>query len=76
MERGGKMSVDLFKPYRIGTLELKNRFVRSLVGDTWADDSRDVTSDSLACYCGLTQGRVGLIEAGNATISLHAHILP
>ena len=37
------MSINLFQPYRIGKLELRNRFVRSPIGDTTADDNGDVT---------------------------------
>jgi 2,4-dienoyl-CoA reductase-like NADH-dependent reductase (Old Yellow Enzyme family) len=70
------MSIDLFQPYKIGKLEIRNRFVRSPCGDTWADDFGNVTVDSLSYYGKLASGGVGLIEAGNAAISKHAHVPP
>ena len=30
--------IDLFKPYKIGDLEIRNRFVRSATTSAWADD--------------------------------------
>ena len=44
------MSIDLFKPYRVGSLELKNRFVRSATWDATADNSGVVTDTSVALY--------------------------
>lgn len=70
------MSVDLFKPYKIGKLELKNRFVRSPVGDTLADDAGKVTDESIAFYKKLAEGGVGLIEAGVTAISPHGLVPP
>ncbi len=63
------MSTKLFDPYRIGSLELKNRFVRSATRDAMADDSGAVTGDSLVLYRGLGQGGVGLIVTGHAFVS-------
>ena len=63
------MSTDLFEPYRIGRLELKNRFVRSATGDRIADSSGAVTNDSVALYRKLGQGGVGLIMTGHAFVS-------
>jgi len=63
------MSTDLFEPYRIGRLELKNRFVRSATGDRTADSSGAVTDGSVALYRKLGQGGVGLIMTGHAFVS-------
>ena len=61
--------VELFEPYRIGRLELKNRFVRSATWDAIADYAGAVTDDSIALYRQLARGRVGLILSGFAFIS-------
>jgi 2,4-dienoyl-CoA reductase-like NADH-dependent reductase (Old Yellow Enzyme family) len=62
--------VDLFEPYRIGRLDLKNRFVRSATWDSSADSSGAVTDESVALYSKLAKGGVGLIVTGFAFVSL------
>ncbi|MFC1957590.1 NADH:flavin oxidoreductase [Chloroflexota bacterium] len=59
----------MFEPYRIGKLELRNRFVRSATWDATADNTGAVTGASLALYRKLAQGGVGLIVSGYAFIS-------
>jgi len=63
------MSINLFEPYRIGRLELKNRFVRSATWDATADSSGAVTEKSVALYRKLGQGGVGFIISGYAFVS-------
>ena len=63
------MSTDLFEPYRIGRLELRNRFVRSATWDATADSSGAVTNGSVTLYRELGQGGVGLIVSGYAFVS-------
>ena len=63
------MSIDLFAPYGIGELELRNRFVRSATWDASADDSGMATDNSVVVYRQLGQGGVGLIMTGYAFIS-------
>ena len=63
------MSIDLFKPCRIGKLELRNRLVRSATWDATADSSGAVTDNSMALYRALGQGGIGLIITGYAFIS-------
>jgi 2,4-dienoyl-CoA reductase-like NADH-dependent reductase (Old Yellow Enzyme family) len=63
------MSTNLFEPYRIGGLELKNRFVRSATWDATADSSGAATEKSVAIYRKLGQGGVGLIVSGYAFVS-------
>jgi len=63
------MSMNLFEPYRIGTMEVKNHFVRSATWDSTADSSGAVTDTSVALYRKLAQGGVGLIISGYAFIS-------
>jgi len=55
------MSTILFQPYRIGSLELKNRFVRSATWDGTADVNGAATDASVEIYRKLGQGGVGLI---------------
>jgi 2,4-dienoyl-CoA reductase-like NADH-dependent reductase (Old Yellow Enzyme family) len=61
--------MDLFEPFKIRNLELKNRFVRSATGDGTADDSGRVTDKSVAIYEALGKGGVGLIITGHVFIS-------
>ncbi len=63
------MSIDLFEPYRIGRLELRNRLVRSATWDATADSSGAVTDRSVALYRELGRGGVGLIVSGYAFVS-------
>ncbi len=63
------MPTDLFQPYKIGTLEIRNRFVRSATWDATADKSGAVTETSLALYRELGKGGVGLIVSGYAFVS-------
>jgi len=63
------VSIDLFEPYRIGRLELRNRFVRSATWDGAADDSGAVTDESVALHREVGQGGVGLIMGGHAYVS-------
>ena len=63
------MSIDLFQPYKIGSLELKNRFVRSATNDGTADGTGSTTDKSVALYRELAQGGVGLIMSGHTFVS-------
>ncbi len=68
------MTVDLFAPYKIGLMELRNRFVRSATWDGTADGTGAVTDSSVAMYRELGQGGVGLIISGFAFISPLAQV--
>ena len=63
------MAIALFEPYKIGRLELKNRFVRSATWDATADSSGAVTNRSVVLYQALAHGGVGLIVSGYAFVS-------
>ena len=63
------MSIDLFAPFKIGELELRNRFMRSATYDGTADDAGAVTQRSLDLYKELANGHIGLIVTGHAYIS-------
>ena len=71
-----KASIELFKSFRIGGLELKNRFVRSATWDNTADSSGAVTDNSVALYRKLGSGGIGLIVTGFAFISPSGKALP
>jgi 2,4-dienoyl-CoA reductase-like NADH-dependent reductase (Old Yellow Enzyme family) len=66
----------LFEPFKIGGLELKNRFVRSATWDNTADSSGAVTDASAAIYQKLGEGGVGLIITGFAFIAPSGQALP
>ena len=63
------MVIDLFEPYRIGNVELRNRFIRSATWDGSADGTGAVTDASVALYHELGKGQIGLIVAGYAFVS-------
>jgi len=70
------MSIDLFEPFRIGKLEVSNRFVRSATWDATADESGAVTDASIAIYRELGRGGVGLIVSGYAFVSPLGQAVP
>jgi 2,4-dienoyl-CoA reductase-like NADH-dependent reductase (Old Yellow Enzyme family) len=57
--------VDLFKPYHIGELEIRNRFVRSATTSAWSDENGIVNREIIKLYEGLAEGGVGLIIKGH-----------
>lgn len=60
------MSV-LFTPYRIGTMEVLNRFVRSATGESACTDGH-ISEGMVRYYERLSQGDIGLIITGHAYI--------
>ncbi len=62
-------NIDVFKPFSIGRLELRNRFVRSATWDCSADKGGAVTDDSVAVYRELAKGEIGLIVTGFAYVA-------
>ena len=62
-------AVNLFEPYNINNLSLKNRFVRSATWDCAAADDGAVTDISLNIYKALGEGGTGLIVTGFAYVS-------
>ncbi len=57
--------MDLFDPYAIGPLQLRNRFVRSATTSGWADERGIVGPEIIARYAELAVGGVGLIVKGH-----------
>jgi 2,4-dienoyl-CoA reductase-like NADH-dependent reductase (Old Yellow Enzyme family) len=58
----------LFKPIRIGTMKLSNRFVRSATVDCSVDLSGEVDEKTVEFYTKLAKGGVGLIITGAASV--------
>jgi len=58
------MSV-LFKPYSLGPLEIRNRFMRSATTSYWSDERGFVRDENIRLYRGLAEGGVGLIVKGH-----------
>lgn len=63
------MNIDLFSPYRIGHLEIKNRFMRAATWDATADTSGVVTDSSIELYRELGKGEIGLVVTGHLFVS-------
>jgi len=59
----------LFEPGRIGTMELRNRFVRSATVECLCSDEGRVTDGYLRAYERLAKGGVALILPGNYYVS-------
>ncbi|MCP4114440.1 MAG: NADH:flavin oxidoreductase [Desulfobacteraceae bacterium] len=58
----------LFETTTIGTLELKNRFVRSATCEAMADKDGGVTPSLINTFVALARGDVGLIISGHANV--------
>jgi 2,4-dienoyl-CoA reductase-like NADH-dependent reductase (Old Yellow Enzyme family) len=69
-------TVDLFQPFSIGNLELRNRFVRSATWDNTADSGGFVTDLSVSRYEALGEGEIGLIVSAFAYVSPLGQALP
>ncbi len=60
---------NLFDPIRIGSMEIKNRFVRSSTHEAMADEKGCPGPGLTKCYERLARGEVGLIVTGMAFVS-------
>jgi len=68
----------LFSPFKIGELEIKNRFVRSATTSYWSNDDEGILTDPIIDhYTKLAQGDIGLIIKGHSYVSekgkAHSH---
>ncbi|NPD89939.1 MAG: NADH:flavin oxidoreductase [Asgard group archaeon] len=59
----------LFSAFRLGKLELKNRFVRSATTSYWSDEQGILTDPILDYYEQLATGDIGLIIKGHSYIN-------
>jgi 2,4-dienoyl-CoA reductase-like NADH-dependent reductase (Old Yellow Enzyme family) len=66
----------LFEPYKIGTMEIRNRFMRSATTSYWSDENGIVRPEIIRLYEGLSRGGVGLIVKGHTYVmdSGKAHV--
>ncbi|MBU2549366.1 MAG: NADH:flavin oxidoreductase [Proteobacteria bacterium] len=55
----------LFEPFRIGSLEVENRFVHSATYECLAEANGAVSTELIARYRNLARGRIGLIVPGH-----------
>jgi 2,4-dienoyl-CoA reductase-like NADH-dependent reductase (Old Yellow Enzyme family) len=59
----------LFKPFRIGPLKIRNRFMRSATTSAWSDDRGVVRPEIIDLYSRLAEGGVGLIVKGHLYVT-------
>ncbi|TRO49118.1 NADH:flavin oxidoreductase [Candidatus Bathyarchaeota archaeon] len=62
------MSV-LFKPYKIGSMEIGNRFMRSATTSYYSDERGFVRDENIELYRRLAKGGVGLIVKGHLFVT-------
>ncbi len=62
------MSV-LFEPFRIASMEIRNRFIRSATTSYWSDDQGVVRPEIISLYRNLARGGVGLIVKGHLYVA-------
>ncbi|MBN1682056.1 NADH:flavin oxidoreductase [Candidatus Bathyarchaeota archaeon] len=61
--------LDLFKPYRIGELEIRNRFMRSATTSAYSDEMGVIKPEIIKIYANLAKGGIGLIIKGHLFIT-------
>jgi 2,4-dienoyl-CoA reductase-like NADH-dependent reductase (Old Yellow Enzyme family) len=66
----------LFEPFRIGSMEIRNRFMRSATTSYWSDKRGIIRSEIIDLYRRLAKGGVGLIVKGHLYVkdSGKAHV--
>jgi len=66
----------LFEPFKIGSVEIRNRFIRSATTSYWSDKRGVVRSEIIDLYGRLARGGVGLIVKGHLYVkdSGKAHV--
>jgi 2,4-dienoyl-CoA reductase-like NADH-dependent reductase (Old Yellow Enzyme family) len=60
--------VDVFKPYRIGNLDLKNRFIVAAAADNLTGANGSVTEEHIRRLAELAEGGAGLVITGGVSI--------
>ncbi len=68
--------MSLFEPATIGTLELKNRFIRSATWDGMADDLGNPTEAMAELFRNLAAGGVSLLQTGATYIDSNSKSFP
>lgn len=66
----------LFEPFKIGSIEIRNRFIRSATTSYWSDKRGIIRSEIIDLYRELAKGGVGLIIKGHLYVkeSGKAHV--
>lgn len=66
----------LFEPFKIGSMDIKNRFMRSATTSYWSDKRGIIRPEIIDLYRRLAQGGVGLIVKGHMYVqdSGKAHV--
>lgn len=66
----------LFEPFKIGSIEIRNRFIRSATTSYWSDKRGIIRSEIIDLYRKLAKGGVGLIVKGHLYVkdSGKAHV--
>ena len=59
----------LFEPLNIGSMQIKNRFMRSATTSYWSDEKGIVRPQTIKLYRQLAKGGVGLIVKGHLYVS-------
>ena len=59
----------LFTSYKMGNLEIKNRFVRSATTSYWSNDDGTLSDPIIEHYKKLVEGNIGLIIKGHSYVS-------
>jgi 2,4-dienoyl-CoA reductase-like NADH-dependent reductase (Old Yellow Enzyme family) len=59
----------LFKPFKIGSMEIRNRFMRSATTSYWSDDLGVVRPEIIRLYRDLARGGPGLIVKGHLYVA-------
>ncbi len=59
----------LFEPFSIGSIKLRNRFIRSATTTYWADEKGALRPEAVELYRRLAEGEVGLIVKGHMYVS-------
>ncbi|MFX1252426.1 MAG: NADH:flavin oxidoreductase [Promethearchaeota archaeon] len=59
----------LFEPFKIGSLEIRNRFMRSATTSYWSDNQGIVRPEIIDLYRRLAEGKVGLIVKGHMYVA-------
>jgi 2,4-dienoyl-CoA reductase-like NADH-dependent reductase (Old Yellow Enzyme family) len=60
---------ELFKPYQLGPLKIRNRFIRSATTSYWSDEHGNIRTEIVELYKRLAEGGVGLIIKGHLYIT-------
>lgn len=66
----------LFSPIYLGSIKIKNRFVRSATHDFMAEEDGSISSRQLDLYRNLARGGVGLIITGHAYVLISGKASP